>query len=179
MRIGAPSTPFPETVDTITVNLPLPTIPPRGREPISEMTFDFVRTDEHSYMVRSGLVTHYMSAAAYEAETVFGKPFARAAFVVNARSEKVGSALKLALTAAARAYAIHYAYSNQQPPLPLPQNPGVGHPYSREAVTVLDGTARLRGFCSGLHSLDSSLVQETTAAFDPVFAKEEGGGDQQ
>jgi hypothetical protein len=173
-----PTTPFPETVDTITVALPLPTIPPRGREPISEMTFDFVRVDERSYIVRAGRVTRYMSAAEYEADTVFGKPFARAAFVVNARSQKVGAALRIALTAAAKGYALRYAYLNQHPPLPLPPNSGIGHPFSRESVTVLDGTARLRGFCSGLHTLDPSLVQSTTVAFAPVFAKEDGGGEQ-
>jgi hypothetical protein len=90
-------------------------------------------------------------------------------------SGNVAMAVTQIAIAVARTSAIPFAYNNQRPPLPLPSNPGIGPPLSRESVATRDGTVRFRGFCSGLRSLDPDLVDTVEVYVPRVFAKP--GGD--
>ena len=185
---GAPKTPFPEAIQEFVVRLPLPTVPPIGREPVSEFRCVFEKENERAYQAApyappqeeqqrfiggGGVVEEWIYAAEYRAKTPFGS--IRVGLVVNAMSAKVTMAVTQIVIAVAKSYAIPFAYRNQRPPLPLPSNTGIGSPLSRESVETLDGTARFRGFCSGLRSLDPDLVDTVEVYVPLVFAKPGGG----
>ncbi|MEN6368975.1 MAG: hypothetical protein ABFD77_04665 [Thermotogota bacterium] len=167
---GGPKSPLPLTVDSFVVRLPLPTYPPRKREPYSSFECAFTKTLERGYYS----MFEYMFAAEYRADTIFGS----VAFgvVVNGYSAKVVEAIERIAQAYAKKEAIRFAYENQRPPLPLPANTGNGAPFSRETLTTLDGTARFRGGCSGIRALDPALVETVNVVVQRVFAK--GGGPQ-
>jgi len=159
-----PETPFPDSVQELTVDLPLPTCPPDECDPVSEFSCTFEKTNERSYVAQD----EWMYAAEYTANTIFGT--IRGGMVVNALSGKVAPAVEQIVTAVAKTYAIYYAYNGQTPPLPLPENPGTSSPLSRETVTTRDGTARFRGFCAGIRSLDPDLVGTVKLYVGRVFA---------
>lgn len=161
---GAPASPFPGTIPEFVVPLPLPTVPMRERLPVSEFSCEFLRVNQRGYTAAG----EWMFAVEYSAATVFGT--IRSGLVANAASTKIDSAVARVVTAVAMAAAIQYAYLNQSPPLPLPPNPGMASPLSRETADVLDGTARFRGFCSGLRALDPDLVDTVTVFVPRVFA---------
>jgi hypothetical protein len=162
---GAPKSPFPISVATFAVSLPLPTTPPRMRDPISELSFSFSKTNERGY--QSGSPAAWMYAAEYRADTQLGTSVF--AVVVNAYSGKVEEAVIQIAKAYARRDAVLLAFESQRPPLPAPAILPVSPPLSLETSTVLDGTRRFRGFCAGLRSLDPALVDTVTVVVESVF----------
>jgi hypothetical protein len=162
---GAPKSPFPTSVETFTVRLPLPTIPPRMRDPISELSFSFSKSYEHGY---HSATDNWMYAAEYRADTQLGTVIFAA--VVNAYSGKVEEAVIQIAKAYARRDSVLLAFENQRPPLPEPAILPVSPPLSLEASTVLDGTRRFRGFCAGLRSLDPALVDTVAVDVEMVFS---------
>lgn len=165
MGIGGPTTPFPASIPEFIVPLPLP-VEPREGPAISEMSCVFTKVNERGYAADG----YDMFAAAYEGVTTLGT--IQGALITNALSEKVTMAVALIVNALARYYALKWSYEGQRPPLPLPPNPGIGSPFSSEVIATLDGTARFRGFCAGIHSLDPALVATVEVGFSPAWAKE-------
>lgn len=159
---GPPLSPLPDTIPGFVVPLPLPVAGRTGI--VTEVTVATTKVNERAYLA-SG---EWMVAAEYEMSTELGSH--PGAVVVNARSTKVTAMVTLVVRAAASKLAIFLAYSGQRPPLPLPPNPGYLAPFSREAAEVLDGTARFRGFCAGLRSLDPALVGTVDVYVPAVFA---------
>lgn len=175
---GAPKTPFPTSIAAFTVRLPLPTTPPRLRDPISELEFSYSKVNERGYQDSPPMQmfigggggappSNWMYAAEYRASTQLGT--VGFAVLVNAYSGRVEDAVDQIARAYARRDAVLLAFENQRPPLPAPEILPVSPPLSLETSTVLDGTRRFRGFCAGLRALDPSLVDTVKVVVESVF----------
>lgn len=169
---GFPKTPFPATVPEFKVALPLPV--PGRTETFTELTCNFTKAEERGYTKD----WHQMYAASYMGVSELGvMPFA---LVVNAHTGtnegpgvvKVSTMVAMVAVAVAKAYALNWAYTQQRPPLPVPDNPGVGAPLSRACLETQDGTIRLRGVCGALRSLAPELVSSVNVGFAPLWGKE-------
>jgi len=162
---------FPDEIPSITVPLPLPIPVPRQPD-LTELTFTFAKITERQYGGGEGPDT--MAAAEYEAtcevDTI------RSGVLANVKTGKVETALGLIVNSAAKYAALIYAYQKQDPPQPVPPNPGAFSPLSSYALTTLDGTAAYRGFCAGIHSLDPDLVATVDVEFGPLWSKGGRGG---
>lgn len=157
------ASPFPATIPSLVVPLALPIVPRIG-PPLTELNFDFTRASERGY-AKDG---YDMFAALYDGTSEVGNM--NGGLLSNEHSLLVPEAVQLALYALARYYALKWSYEQQIPPLPLPENPGIGNPFSAYALDHLDGTARLRGFCAGLAPLSAGAVATVDIGFQPVWA---------
>ncbi len=166
MTGGGPKSPFPALIATFSVSLPLPTIPRRERDPISELSFSFAKGNERGY--QDIATSEWMYAVEYRADTRLGTVIFGA--VTNAYTGNVEEAVIQVARAYARMSATLLAFEGQVPPLPPPDVAPISPPLSLEAISVLNGTVRFRGFCAGLRSLDTALVDTVTVYVEPVFS---------
>jgi len=166
MASGGGGDTFPDELDPITVPLPIP-IPRPREDDLVELTFTFTKGLERQY--GGGELGEAMSAARYDwACEVAANSFG---LVVNQNTGKLEGALAMIANAAAKYAAFHLPYTKQEPPQPVPANPGAFTPFSTEVLTVLDGTAAFRGFCAGVHSLDPDAVGTVDVQFGPLWGK--------
>jgi len=161
-------TPFANEVPAFTVKLPLPV--PGRIEPITELNYHFYKKEERPYSAAppEGGDTETIYAVLYNCENDFGEDVTFC-LIANSLSGYVPEMVAKVALAFAKINALEEAYSRQEPPLPLPDNPVIGYPLFSEALLAADGSLRLRGSCAGLRYLDEDHFESVALYADKIF----------